>query len=115
MRAYWRPDTDFLSRRTRTQLEQIVHESGLDRSPRPADGDDQKAELVRKMAQHFTRVHDLSNPTDNDLQARDWLPDAMRFPAVDPTAQDDAGEETATKNRSTKPWPPDPSHLRRAA
>ena len=27
MRAYWRPDTEFLSRRTRTQLEQIVHES----------------------------------------------------------------------------------------
>ena len=94
MRAYWRPDTEFLSRRTRTQLEQIVHESGLDRSPRPCDGDDQKAELVRKMAQHFTRVHDLSNPTDNDLKARDWLPDAMRFPAVDPAAQDDADEET---------------------
>ena len=44
---------------------------------------------------HHARVHDLSNPADNDLQARDWLPDAMRFPAVDPAAQDDAGEETA--------------------
>jgi len=38
-------------------------------------------------------VHDLSNPTDNDLQARDWLPDVMRFPAVDPAAPDDADEE----------------------
>ena len=93
MRAYWRPDTDFLARRTRTQLAQIVHESGLTaRLGRPAGTT--KAELVRKMAQHFTRVHDLSNPTDNDLKARDWLPDAMRFPAVDPAAQDDADEPT---------------------
>jgi ParB family chromosome partitioning protein len=93
MRAYWRPDTDFLSRRTREQLAQIVHESGLTARLGQAAGT--KAELVRKMAQQFARVHDLSNPADNDLQARDWLPDAMRFPAVDPTAQDDAGEETA--------------------
>jgi hypothetical protein len=91
MRAYWRPDTEFLSRRTREQLEQIVHESGLAARLGPPKGTT-KAELVRKMAQHFTRVHDLSNPADNDLQARDWLPDAMRFPAVDPAAQDDADE-----------------------
>jgi ParB family transcriptional regulator, chromosome partitioning protein len=94
MRAYWRPDTEFLSRRTRTQLEQIVHESGLTARLGQATGTT-KAELVRKMAQQFARVHDLSNPSDNDLQARDWLPDTMHFPAVDPTAQDDAGEETA--------------------
>ena len=92
MRAYWQPDTDFLARRTRTQLEQIVHESGLTARLGQPTGTT-KAELVRKMAQHFTRVHDLSNPTDNDLKARDWLPDAMRFPAVDPAAQDDTDEE----------------------
>ena len=74
-------------------MQQIVHESGLAARLGQATGTT-KAELVRKMAQHFTRVHDLSNPTDNDLQARDWLPDAMRFPAVDPAAQDDADEET---------------------
>jgi ParB family chromosome partitioning protein len=92
MRAYWRPDTDFLSRRTREQLAQIVHESGLTARLGHQAGTT-KAELVRKMAQHFTRVHDLSNPTDNDLQARDWLPDAMRFPAVEPAAPDDTGAE----------------------
>jgi ParB family chromosome partitioning protein len=93
MRAYWRPDAEFLSRRTRTQLEQIVHESGLDARLGHQAGTTKKAELVRKMVHHFTRVHDLSNPADNDLQARDWLPDAMRFPAVDPAAQDDTGAE----------------------
>ena len=95
MRAYWRPDTEFLSRRTRTQLAQIVHESGLTARLGQATGTTKKAELVRKLAQQFARVNDLSNPSDNDLQARDWLPDAMRFPAVDQAAQDDAGEETA--------------------
>jgi ParB family chromosome partitioning protein len=93
MRAYWRPDTDFLSRRTREQLAQIVHESGLAAHLGQATGTMKKAELVRKMAHHFTRVHDLSNPTDNDLQARDWLPDAMRFPSVEPAAPDDTGAE----------------------
>jgi ParB family chromosome partitioning protein len=93
MRAYWRPDTEFLSRRTREQLVQIVHESGLATRLGQATGTTKKADLVRKLAQQFTRVHDLSNPTDNDLQARDWLPDAMHFPAVDPAAQDDAGDE----------------------
>ena len=91
MRAYWRPDTDFLSRRTREQLAQIVHESGLDAHLGHPAGTT-KAELVRRMAQQFARVHDISNPADNDLQARDWLPDAMRFPAVNPAEPDDADE-----------------------
>ena len=94
MRAYWRPDTDFLSRRTRAQLAQIVHESGLSaRIGHPAGMT--KAELVRKLAQHFARVHDLSNPTDNDLQARDWLPDAMRFPAGEPVPVEARTEQDA--------------------
>ena len=60
-----------------------------------------KAELVRKLAGQFQRVHDLSNPAGDDLKAHDWLPDAMRFPAVDPDApnavsdspEDDPSEE----------------------
>jgi ParB family chromosome partitioning protein len=97
MRAYWRPDTDFLSRRTRAQLEQIVDESGLTSRLGQPKGTT-KAELVRKLAQQFARVHDLSNPSDNDLKARDWLPDAMLFSAVDPAAQDEADEETVDED-----------------
>ena len=45
MRAYWRPDAAFLSRRTRAQLIQIVEESGLiDRLPDARSM--KKAELV---------------------------------------------------------------------
>ena len=94
MRAYWRPDTDFLSRRTRAQLEQIVHESGLSgRLGHPTGMT--KAELVRRLMQHFARVHDLSNPADNDLKARDWLPDAMRFPAGEPAPAEAHTEQDA--------------------
>jgi ParB family chromosome partitioning protein len=86
-RAYWRPDEDFLSRRTKAQLVQIATESGLAaRLGHPSEM--KKAELVRKLARQFQRVHDLSNPAGDDLKARDWLPDAMRFPAVDPDAPD---------------------------
>jgi hypothetical protein len=88
MRAYWQPDTDFLSP-PRSSADRPWLAGRLGQAAGTT-----KAELVRKMAQQFARVHDLSNPADNDLQARDWLPDAMRFPAVDPTAQDDVGEET---------------------
>src|SRR5205823_5758794 len=48
MRAYWRPDTDFLSRRTRAQLEQIIHESGLAARLGHPTGMT-KAELVRTL------------------------------------------------------------------
>ena len=92
MRAYWRPDTDFLSRRTRAQLEEIVHDSGLGARLGHPTGMSKK-ELVRKLAHHFERVHDLSNPTGNDLQARDWLPDAMGFTVADPAEPEDIEEE----------------------
>jgi ParB family transcriptional regulator, chromosome partitioning protein len=94
MRAYWRPDTDFLSRRTRTQLEQIVLESGLSgRLGHPTSMT--KTALVRTLVQNFTRVHDLSNPAGNDLKARDWLPDAMRFPADEPVPQEAHSQQDA--------------------
>jgi ParB family chromosome partitioning protein len=94
MRAYWRPDAAFLSRRTRAQLIGIVEESGLiDRMP-DARGM-KKGELVRTLERQFARVHDLSNPTDADLKARDWLPDAMRFPAGEPTRAEVETEQDA--------------------
>jgi ParB family transcriptional regulator, chromosome partitioning protein len=100
MRGYWRPDEDFLSRRTKAQLVQIATESGLAaRLGHPSEM--KKTELVRKLARQFQRVHDLSNPAGDDLKVRDWFPDAMRFPAIDPDApnavsdssDDDAFEE----------------------
>lgn len=92
MRAYWRPDTDFLSRRTREQLMAIAAESGLSAH---IGGGLKKSELVSRLAQRFARVHDLGNPTEGDLKARDWLPDAMRFPAGDSAVQDDTDEATS--------------------
>ena len=87
MRAYWQPDEDFLSRRTRAQLTEIAVESGLaSRLGHPSAM--KKSELVKTLARHFARVRTLEEPTEADLQARDWLPEAMRFPAVDPAAEE---------------------------
>lgn len=85
MRAHWQPDAAFLSRRTREQLVQIAAESGLtSRLGWPSTM--KKAELVKALAQHFQRVRELDTLGDADQKARDWLPDAMRFPTLETEA-----------------------------
>jgi ParB family chromosome partitioning protein len=86
MRTYWRPDSDFLSRRTRDQLLEILAESSL-RARVPDARSMKKAELVKALERQFTRVRTLEEPSESDQKTRDWLPGAMLFPAVSPTAQ----------------------------
>jgi ParB family chromosome partitioning protein len=94
MRACWRPDMAFLSRRTREQLMQIAAESGYTaRSGYPAQL--KKSELVTALVRHFAWAQHPDNTSDSALKARDWLPDAMRFPAVDPAAPVDAEDDSA--------------------
>jgi ParB family chromosome partitioning protein len=100
MRAYWRPDTDFLSRRTRDQLLEIVAESGLS-SKVPDARSMKKAELVKALDRQFARVRALEHPDESDQKARDWLPGAMLFPAVSPMAQ---AEDTAADEDDEEPY-----------
>lgn len=83
MRQHWQPDEDFLKRRTRDQLLQIAAASGLATHNAPK----KKAELVKKLAGHFERARAAEAPTNVQQLARDWLPEAMHFPAVDPVAE----------------------------
>jgi ParB family chromosome partitioning protein len=100
MRIYWRPDLDFLSRRTRDQLLEIVAESGLG-SRLPDARSMKKAELVKALDRQFARVRALEEPGESDQKARGWLPGAMLFPAVNPTAQ---AEETAKEEEDDEPY-----------
>ena len=94
MRACWRPDMEFLSRRTREQLVQVAAESGYTmRSGYPSRL--KKSELVTALVRHFTWAQHPDNTSDSARKARDWLPAAMRFPAVDLTALDEADDEAA--------------------
>jgi ParB family chromosome partitioning protein len=100
MRVYWRPDTDFLSRRTRDQLLEILAESDL--SSKVTDARSmKKAELVKALDRQFARVRALEHPDESDQKARDWLPGAMLFPAVSPTAQ---AEDTAAEEDDDDPY-----------
>jgi ParB family chromosome partitioning protein len=85
MRNHWRPDASFLGRRNREQLVSIAKESGF------ADGHGslgsyKKSELVTSLAKHFQNAKGATEPTPSQMKAREWLPEAMLFPAVDPQA-----------------------------
>ncbi|MBV8978163.1 MAG: ParB/RepB/Spo0J family partition protein [Alphaproteobacteria bacterium] len=86
MKNHWRPDAAFLSKRNREQLLAVAVECGF------AEGASQlstykKADLVNGLTRYFH-----SSKADGgavDPKARDWLPEAMLFPAVDRDAPAD--------------------------
>ena len=58
------------------------------------DRDAVAAALIAVIGARFDAfMSDGLAPVLTDLRARDWLPDAMRFPAVEPAAPDDTGAE----------------------
>lgn len=85
MRKHWMPREWFLSRRTMGQLQAILSESGLSRLFGNGKGY-KKSELVPMVARYFAKVRDMSSVKPDQQQARDWLPEAMNFPAIDPDA-----------------------------
>ena len=96
MRSYWKPDLWFLTRRTMDQLGGILKQSGLSRLYGNGKGY-KKSELVPLMVKYFTKVREMSKPKAEQKQARDWLPEALHFPAIDPDAPEQANEDQASK------------------
>jgi ParB family chromosome partitioning protein len=95
MRNHWHPDASFFSKRTRDQLVSIAIECGY------AEGKGQvssykKTDLVNCLIRHFQSAKAAAAPTPAQQKARDWLPDAMLFPAVDR----DAAAETEIEPES---------------
>lgn len=88
MRTHWIPSTWFLSRRSMSQLLPILKDSGLSRLFGNGKGY-KKGELVRLMADYFAKVRSMTSPKSDQQQAKDWLPEAMQFPAIDPDAVTD--------------------------
>lgn len=83
MRTLWTPDVWFLRRRSMAQLQGILKESGLSRLYGTGKGY-KKSELVTAMAGYFAKVKGLDICQPDQQVARDWLPEAMQFPAIDP-------------------------------
>lgn len=92
MKNHWRPDAAFFGKRNREQLVAIAKECGY------ADGNGslgsyKKSELVSSLVRHFVNAHGATEPTEAQRKAREWLPEAMLFPAVDRDAPADAEDE----------------------
>jgi ParB family chromosome partitioning protein len=91
MRKSWRPDRAFLEKRNREQLAAIAYESGYALSA-GAVRSYKKSELINCLLRHFANAHAASDPTSAQIKAREWLPEAMLFPAIDPDGADAQGE-----------------------
>ncbi|MHB8744325.1 MAG: hypothetical protein ACYC9L_14545 [Sulfuricaulis sp.] len=92
MKNHWRPDAAFFGKRNREQLVGIAKECGY------ADGNGslgsyKKAELISSLMRHFQNAHSAADPTEAQRKAREWLPEAMLFPAVDPAASIIVGDD----------------------
>lgn len=83
MRCYWKPDSWFLSRRTMSQLGDILMESGLSRLYGNGKAY-KKSDLVPMMLRYFDKVQNMKEPEPDHLKALGWLPQAMNFPAIYP-------------------------------
>jgi ParB family chromosome partitioning protein len=100
MKNHWRPDAAFFGKRNREQLIGIAKECGY------ADGNGslgsyKKAELTSSLVRHFVNAHGTAEPTEAQRKARDWLPEAMLFPAVDPGAPAEVEIEPDTDDEMT--------------
>jgi hypothetical protein len=49
-------------------------------------GSYKKAELISSLIRHFQNAFLASDPTPSQQKARSWLPEALLFPAIDPSA-----------------------------
>jgi ParB family transcriptional regulator, chromosome partitioning protein len=96
MRYHWHPDRSFLERRTRDQLVAIAVDCGYaENTGRVASY--KKAELVNSLIWYFDTARAAATPAAAQEKARERLPDAMRFAAVNPDAtakaEDEANED----------------------
>src|SRR5438067_1626823 len=102
MRYHWHPDRSFFERRTREQLAAIAVDCGYaEGAGRVASY--KKADLVNCLIRHFESARAAATPTPAQQKARDWLPDAMLFPAVDLDGIAQA-EEVAEQEPDEVPW-----------
>jgi len=100
MRDHWSPDVSFFGKRTREQLVSIAIECGY------AEGRGQlssykKIDLVNGLARHFQSAKAASEPTPAQQKAREWLPEAMLFPAVDRDAPAQTEDEAESDDEMT--------------
>ena len=56
-----------------------------------------KADIVRRLAKNFMRGRTPDKPKKDEKIARDWLPEALVCPAIDPDKRVEPSEDVAAK------------------
>ncbi|WOS62041.1 ParB/RepB/Spo0J family partition protein [Sinorhizobium fredii] len=92
MRQQWRVNRCFLEKRSRDQLAVIAVECGYAQST-GAVRMYKKGELINALLRHFASAHAAADPTPAHRKAREWLPEAMLFPAIDPDRVNEPDED----------------------
>jgi ParB family chromosome partitioning protein len=100
MRNHWSPDASFFGKRTRDQLVSIAIECGYAESKGQVSSY-KKTDLVNCLIRHFQSAKAATEPTPAQKKAREWLPEAMLFPAVDRDAVAEAEIEPESDDQVT--------------
>ncbi len=93
MRRHWQPDAGFFGKRSREQLIDIAIECGYALGKGQVSGY-KKLDLVNALARFFQNAKAAAEATLQQIKAREWLPEAMLFPAIDRNAPVDVERET---------------------
>ncbi len=88
MVQYWRPDEEFLKRRNKGQLLDIAKDCGANTKMGMIQ-DYKKSDLVKNLEGTFKQVSEQDSFSEDEANINTWLPEAMRFPAVDVTQEQD--------------------------
>lgn len=86
MRQHWTPDSDFLSRRKKDQLATIIKQAGATNKFASLHNY-KKSEIVIRLERFFLEARQSEKPNRDQKKALKWLPEAMRFPAINPDAE----------------------------
>ena len=101
MRRHWRPDAAFLAKRNREQLCVIAKECGYADAASQL-GTYKKADLVNALVRYFQSAKAEAEPTEQQRKGRDWLPEAMLFPAVDPNMSSEIVVDEETDDQDSE-------------
>lgn len=83
MKQHWTADREFFDKRNAEQLRIIAKECGYS-DGRGFISSYKKSELVVGLERFFAEANAAKKPTKAQKKARNWLPEAMRFPAKNP-------------------------------
>lgn len=92
MRNHWYADEEFLKRRNKEQLADIVKETGSTRLFGAHLDKFKKGEIVKFLAKHFKAIFENGASNEEEQKAKDWLPQSFAFPAIDPDKKQDDEE-----------------------